>query len=225
MENRLEYIFTPKVHNIFNHFTTLLGIRIAFFNPVGDECCVGLDKDICSYCSYLRSNIEFDNQCKQLDRQMRLVAKDTKKIVSYQCHGGLQESIMPIFWGDMLLGYIMIGQYRMQDDFSVCEIQYDTTQYDFSRLNLYFNQVPYYSKQKVKSILEIFASLVDFIVSSHFIKLKDPNLLQPLILYMYENVHKKLTLSDAAQFLNKSESRVCHMFKEMYKKSFFAIPK
>ena len=112
MNYSIKFIFKKEANRIFNVFTNLFDIRIAFFSSSGKELSVGKNKPICSFCSLLRERLDLEIKCLDLDRKKRLEAAQQKKLIVYQCHGGMPEAIRPIYIEDELIGFVMIGQFR-----------------------------------------------------------------------------------------------------------------
>jgi AraC-like DNA-binding protein len=69
----------------------------------------------------------------------------------------------------------------------------------------------------IKGLLMI---LADLIVSRDMLVPQAEDPLDSLIAHMRQNVEKTLSLDDAARFVNKSKSRLSHMFTERLGKSF-----
>lgn len=98
-----------------DHFAALLGIRIALFDADGHEVAVGLGRGACAYCRLLREDHGRDGDCRREDRFRFSQALREGRPVSYRCHAGLEESVVPLLAEGLHLGYAMIGQYRAPD--------------------------------------------------------------------------------------------------------------
>ena len=113
--NDLEFIFHPGVQAIFEHFNMLHHIRIAFYSPAGVELRVDRIRPNCAYCRLLRGRLGYENQCLRLDQVRRNKARQLPHgLLTYQCHGGMTEAIMPVRVNGQLLGFAMIGQFRIR---------------------------------------------------------------------------------------------------------------
>ncbi len=221
MQRKIHLIFKKEVQNIFNSFTSLLDIRIAYFSPEGEELRVGLNKPWCEYCTLLRAS-SFENQlCLESDRQKRIEAKEKKTMVSYQCHSGLFEAVKPLFLHDgNLLGYIMIGQLRTANEPPAEKLTSADNSANKDALLKAYHEVPFFPDSKLIHILGMFSSLIDYIIQQHMIRIVGKNHLESIITYMEENSHEHLSLGDASKLVGKSESLIAHLFKEELGKSF-----
>ena len=114
MKGRLELVFDVKVREIFDNFTSLFGIRIAYFGPDGEELEVGLDRPCCEYCLLLRHSLGDDEVRRASDSERQHEAALSRDLLSYRCHGGLFEAIKPLFVDSGLIGFVVIGQARTE---------------------------------------------------------------------------------------------------------------
>ena len=212
----------PHLMGILDNFSSLFNIRIAYFLPNGKEYKVGSDKSLSNYCQLLRKNLEYESKCLALDSRKQKMARKTKKIQAYICHAGCHEAIKPIYNRNILLGYIMIGQTSSQSRIP------DSIYHEAKRSNMLkevttaFTLIPQYNNEKTNQIISLFSDLVDLIILKNFIKQKNLEPVQKVIEYMNTEYHK-ISLKQASEIANMSESRLRHKFKEELGKTFSQI--
>ncbi|MBE6691077.1 MAG: helix-turn-helix domain-containing protein [Ruminococcaceae bacterium] len=88
--------------------------------------CVLYDKDfrllhnykdsMCRFCSLVRTDPALAEACRASDLQGMRCALEQKGTYRYQCHMGLTETVTPIFYEDVLVGFMMIGQLLCERD-------------------------------------------------------------------------------------------------------------
>ena len=213
MQTDVNFIFQEDAQHIFDHFTRLLEIKITFFTADFVEVRTGAQKGHCNYCKLLRTKLNCEVLCQKLDKEKQIQALNEKKLVSYQCHGGMREAILPVFTIDKLVGYIMIGQFRTAKK---CPAKYRNIwkkKYNNDRLYNAFLKSPYYPDEKLHDILGMFELIVDSIVTRHLIATKTANSIEKLISYIDQNPQINLTLSQAADIMFRSPSSISHEFK------------
>ncbi len=221
MKYPLKYIFQEQAQEILDVFTELFNIRIAFFSAEGQELKVGKSKPLCRYCYLLRNHLDYDHICTSLDQQMREAAVETGQTIHYQCHGGMTESITPVFMDQALIGFLMIGQFRTSTKPLNAAIQRKwKKQVGTDELRLAFEKTPYHSMADTKNILKLFNILVEYILYRHMIELYGSHSLQPLVGFLQGHLEKNLELSEGARILKQSKSSLAHKFKTVTGKSF-----
>lgn len=213
MKSEVNFIFQEDAQRIFNYFTRLLGIKITFFTADFVEVRTGVNRGHCKYCKLLRAKLGCELLCQNLDQKKQNQALHEKRLVSYQCHGGMMEAILPIFAVNKLVGYIMIGQFRVTDN---CPTKYYNDwkkKYNNNRLYEAFLDTPYYPKKKLHDIFGMFELIVDSIVTRHLIAIQTTSSIEKLISYIDQNPQVNLTLPQAAAMMYCSQSSISHEFK------------
>jgi len=220
MNRPLVFIYHPEVQDIFNDFTSLFQIRIAYFSPDGKELKVGLDKQWCSYCRLVRGDLGDDALCEECDSAHREAARRKRGLIHYRCHAGLEEAVKPLYCDDSLMGFIMIGQMRVATGAPSDKISRWKRKYGTDQLKESFKEVPFVSTSRYPHLLGLFSSLVDLILSRHMISIRGQTRLDPLLDSMREDCSRKLSLSEAAAFLGKSTYHLAHLLKRHYGRTF-----
>lgn len=220
MNHKLDFVFHKSIQNIFNHFSHLLGIRIAFFSPDGTQLKIGMNIGNCDYCRLIRAKLDYEVKCLNLDKIKLHDAKKSKSLVSYTCHGGLLESIKPIYINDKLIGYLMIGQFRNVKAMPAIILSNWEKKYKSNKLSTAFGQLPYFSADKLVDIFSLFSILVNYIEQQHLIRIQGDNILQNILFYIHDHPEKNISLKQAADIAGRSPSHVSHLFKKIYKKTF-----
>lgn len=221
MKYPLKYIFQEKAQEILDVFTELFNIRIAFFTAEGRELKVGKSKPLCRYCQLIRDQLDYEHVCISLDKKMRQTAVDAGKTIHYDCHGGMTESVTPIIMDEVLIGFLMIGQFRTSTKPILPSINNKWKKKNKNdELRQAFEATPYYSKKDTEYILKLFNILVDYILYQHMIELYGNNSIQPLVNFMQIHLEENLDISQGAKILMQSKSSLAHKFKNTTGKSF-----
>lgn len=221
MTASVRFIFQKDVEEIFEVFTNLFDIRIAFFSSSGEEVNVGKNKPLCRYCHLLREKLSLEETCLNLDKKMRGHALEKRKTISYQCHGGMTEAITPIYLEDELVGYVMIGQFRTSTE-PIDKVIHQRwkKRVGTNELENAYLKTPLYTSQYSNNIMRLFEILIDFIVSQRLIEIENSSTIQPLIAFMESHIEENTTLAQAAKIVCKSKSSISHNFKKITGKNF-----
>lgn len=199
----MEYIFTDEMVVLFDHFSSLVGVRISFFSLDGEELCIGQNRNICSYCNMRKRESAFEQACLDDDRRGREEALAHGGLHFYQCHAGLCEATMPVRTNGYLVGYAMIGQFRLADTMPEA-----TNKRELNALE----KVSVFTDEKAEDLLSLFRVLIEHIATKPMVSRRDFDHLGPLIERICNNPAESLTLSQAAKFVGLSPSRVSHLF-------------
>jgi AraC-like DNA-binding protein/ligand-binding sensor protein len=223
MRNEQDILLSEKVRQLFNHFTELFNIRIAYFTPEGEEYRVGLNRAWCPYCTLLRRKLGNEALCLDSDSKIREKARASGEMIVYRCHGGLVEAVKPLFSDDELFGFVMIGQIRSVEEIPPGKLSQWNKKFANDELRNAFRAVPLISSATLSHLLPLFSSLVDLIITKKMIALLGRHPLVSVITRISEHPEEDLSLTQVAAMIGKSVSRTAHMFSEIYSKSFKEI--
>jgi AraC-like DNA-binding protein len=213
-EYNCQIIFSQYLQEVLDHFAACFGIRIAFFNIHGEELRVGMRQGTCGFCKLVRGQLGLLEKCLAGDRDQMKQAVKTGKSVSYHCHAGLREIIKPVYLDKLLIGYVMMGQFRDREmpSAEIAE-QWLRQHHQASALRDAFQKTPYYDTQKLEHIIGIFEALVDSTVDKQSYKLEDEEPMFKLKNYLFRHIDRNVPLEEAATYLNWSKSKLTHTIK------------
>lgn len=222
MLESMHHLISRRVSEIFDLYTELHSIRISLFGPHGrllypDE----KGRPNSHHCRLLRETMGMEGLCHNLDRKMMRIASDQRDMISYTCHAGMREAVVPLFVDDQLAGYVMIGQFRSKEApaESPYAVRWREEQGD-DALQQAFSESPVFPEEKIKKLLAMFRQLVELIIRSQLIHHKDYDLIEPVIEQMQQHPGEPLSLEMAARMSGRSPSTVTRLFKKITGKSF-----
>lgn len=225
-DSKLEFLFHADVQKIFNNFTDLFRIRIAFYGLDGKELKVGKNLGNSPYCQLIRSRLQGESACGTEDRGARETAGSKQDMHVYTCHGGLVEAVKPIVQDARCIGYAMIGQVRTRPEpparWIGAAVKWNP-ETGVNSLQKAYNGIPHHSQSELIKIIEFFSILMDLISSRKMICIKGLDNLTGLMSEYREDPQRILSLKKAAEKVFLSPSRLSHLVKERYGTSYTAL--
>lgn len=213
-----EYILHDQLRNLLDGFTGLVGIRIGIFTPDMVEIGVGLKKKSCEYCNMLRSEYGRESKCVAEDRKMAQKAMSAGKAVCYKCHGSLTEAIFPLVDGSESLGFLMIGQFRVEGQ--IFSTSPGLSPADKKRLMRAYEKIPVYSESQVKHILDVCRAIVELTISKGLMSARQWKTILPVVERIRRQPEKRFSLEQAAGLAGVSKSTLSHLFTKFTGMSF-----
>ena len=221
IQNTIEIILKKDVQQIFDEFSSCFNIRIVFFSIYGEELAVGLNKPCNEYCNLLREKLFQKDLCIHFEKSLLNKALKSKDMITAQCYAGMIESVIPIFFDNIHLGYCMLGQYRVDERIKQDIIEkWKGKIISIEKLIISYLKTPSFSKKQIQNMQNFFQVIVNYIVSNNMIILKRNLLLEQIIDYINRNFDKSLSIKDISNYFGKSISTVSHLFTSILKKSF-----
>ena len=222
MLETMHHLISREVAEIFDLYTELHGMRISLFGPEGQLLYPEpAGRPDCRHCLLLRQTLGMDNLCRKLDRRMMQAASEKRELISYTCHAGMREAVVPLVVDGQLAGYVMIGQFRSLEapETSPYAEQWKAAQKN-DALQQAFSDTPVFPEKKIDKLLAMFRLQVELIIRSQLIRHRDYDLIDPIIEKTLKHPESPLTLQDAAQMSGRSASTVTRLFKKHTGQSF-----
>lgn len=97
------------LHKVMQDFYTLTKIRIVIFDAEFNEL-LAYPKNLENFCYLLRQTPQGKAACFASDKNGCQKCAKTKELVTYRCHAGLTEAVVPIMDKGGVLAYVMFGQ-------------------------------------------------------------------------------------------------------------------
>lgn len=222
MLESMHHTISQKVSEIFDLYTELHDIRISLFSPEGKLIYPDpAGRPDCRHCTLLRKTLGMDSKCRDLDRKMMRTALEKGAMVTYTCHAGMTEAVVPLFVEKELVGFVMPGQFRCETAPEVSPYSREwNSEQGSGELQAAYAKTPVYSEEKVQTLMSMFQLLMEYIIRSQLIHHKDYDLIQPVIEAIQEHPERELTLETAAGMIGRSPSTVTRLFKKVVGKSF-----
>lgn len=97
-----------KLNNLLKDFYALAKIRTTVFDENFHEL-TAYPEQVAPFCQIIRTDEYAYEQCRKCDRHACQIAAGRKTAYTYLCHAGLTESIVPLYLGNILIGYLLFG--------------------------------------------------------------------------------------------------------------------
>lgn len=175
-------------------FYTLTNIKTCLYDSEGNELCYYPEK-FSRFCEILREDSTMDMRCKNCDKQAFAHCRSTRSQYVYTCHAGLQECVSPIFSGNEIVGFIMIGQIKNSNDEEF--VAFEKRLPDDLRVALRpaYDHLPMISDEKLLSASRILDACTNYELLKTLAQIDAHPIEAQIETYVYENLAKPLSIS------------------------------
>ena len=159
-----------KLLEIMKNFHIITGIKtVVFDNEL--KTIAAYPYEECAFCSALSKVPEAYKKCRESTVEGCLLCKEREKLNIYKCHAGLVEAVTPIRIGDIIVGYMMLGQVldKADKDTKTDEIITYASQY-IDDADFYFSRLVCKNGEEIKAASKIMESCVCDLLINHVIK-------------------------------------------------------
>ena len=215
-----ELFLSDEVQSLLDHFAAILDIRVTFFSADGRTLRRGRQMRNSDYCRMVQRELGTLRQCVSLDSDKQQEAVRQRGIIDYQCHAGLREAIAPVFIHDQLAGFLMIGQFRINDAPPECMLERCSSEEQRRKLEQAFRELPRISAEKLENVLGLFKMLIDYIVVRELAVLQGDRLRHEIDRYLELHCTEEIRLPEMARKLGRSVSTISQFLRRNYQTSF-----
>ena len=151
------------------------------------------------YCKYINSNSAISPKCLICDFTLLKECKEKKRPVSHVCHAGLLDIAIPIMHNQAILGYIMLGQLKVDKNFQNIKQKLMDSDLDINKLEVLYDNLPIKTEECIKSIINLATILSKHLLLENIVKPKNSSTLNNIVQFINENIQSPLSLEYIAQ--------------------------
>ena len=124
MHTRMHLFLKEQIRDIFNRFALCFNIHLTFYSLNMQKMAASFPERSLYYCERIQKELGLLPRCLQQDEKMCALARERGSLISYNCHAGLHEVIIPVKIDGKIVGFIMIGQFKTRNKipFSITKI-------------------------------------------------------------------------------------------------------
>jgi AraC-like DNA-binding protein/ligand-binding sensor protein len=168
-----------KLTRIAQGISDLTGLAFSFRDAqFGPLCGAGGKGD---FCSAAQKYGEIGARCGQCDARLMDRCKESGKLEQHYCHLGLLDLAMPIYKDGRVVGGILFGRVRAE---------HSPAQSPIEGLNHLYQQVPFFSEQKIQSLY----TLLPDILFESAISLEEQDLADRAVAYIRAHLREDLSV-------------------------------
>lgn len=196
---------------LLKDFYTLTKLRIVLFDDEFREI-ISWPGRHSTYCQLIRADSEAKNACNQCDLQACMKCRKSGKLYMYQCHAGLWETVVPLQYESVVIGYLMFGQVLMEGEKSREELwkQVEELPYpvDKAALKAAFFRKKRVSRETFYAAAKIMEACASYLYLSRLIFLQNQDLAGQIETYVREHLQGEIRAEDLCGEYGISRNRL-----------------
>lgn len=206
-----------RLLQLITSLRTLTGIRATIFDLKGNDIC--MNDDQAPFCRLINSSREGHSRCTECDAQMVRQCGTSTAPISYRCHAGISETILPIHVGGMPVAFLVFGQLlsnvSYEEQWAETEKTLSWYKGDLDELKAAFFQFRRYSGEELAAYTDILEALSSFIQIKEMIHTSDLTDTQKLEQYLDDHFTEKLSLERISSDLGIGRTKLCLLAKKL----------
>ena len=212
------YFDRARTSGILTSFYTLTNIQIDLFNARYERI-EGMEGVRSPFCRYVRSVAEIDNRCRACDQRACEECRSRDRGFSYRCHLGLEESITPIKYEGMIVGYVLSGQRvpfgEKAQTWAAVERELAAFDLNLNTARKLFDAQRELTPEMRAAAFEVLEACASYICQRDAVRVEEQDPFYRLNTYILQNLSGDLSVSAICQalYMNKSTlNRIAHQY-------------
>ncbi len=204
-----------KINNALQDFYTATGVRIDLFDADFRPVTVG-GGEANDYCNLIQSTAVGKRACIHSDECMLGRSMTTKQTQHHICHAGLINTTVPIIYREEIIGYLLMGKMRVDNDFSLAMNCADKFGLDPDRAFALYRDIPAIDNAVLESISNIAVMLVKYILNENMMTSDLGENIQRAVEHINDNLAGELSVNSVCKSANISKSVLYKKFHDRF---------
>lgn len=183
---------TVSLYQVMRDFYTLTKIRIVIFDAEFKEL-LAYPQDREDFCQMLRQTPEGDAGCKASDKSGCLRCAKSKELVTYRCHAGLTEAVVPITDKNGVLAYVMFGQIIPQEN---CDITKSKIRKAYPHYTKEIDQIPVKSEKELAAAATVLQAITAYMMTNRWVVPSKSEFIRQIDHYIEDHLAQNITVED-----------------------------
>ena len=200
-----------KLNALLKHFHFATGLS-AVICGVDGEYIARYPPQKNRFCTLLQQNPSIYQKCLASDKIGKSKCVETKEFYSYTCHAGLTETIVPLYYNDIFIGYIMLEDILldkgMTDYWPEVKNRCTGSGVDEKELKEAFAQIRIVGGEKLYAATQILVACASYIWITRLLTLQENSLPQQISDYIANNLSEDLSINALCRRFNISRAKL-----------------
>lgn len=184
-----------KLFELMKNFYIITGIKTVVYDHEL-KTIAAFPYEECAFCSALSKVLEASKKCRESTVKGCFLCKQHGNLNIYKCHAGLIEAVTLIRIGDIIVGYMMLGQVldKTDKDAKADEIISYASEYIGKDAEFYFSSLICKSNDEIKAAAKIMESCVCDLLMNHVIEEGNGKVVFQLTRYIEDHLSEDLSV-------------------------------
>lgn len=165
------------------------------------------------YCDTIRCFKSIKSKCITFDRTLMQRCKESRRIETAVCHGGLVNVAIPIISQNVIVAYVMLYGFK-QGDYAQISEEIMALPLDLAQLTADYQKIPIFDERKIQSVTSIAIMVTNYIISNGIITLNLCSDLERAKEYIDQHLDQSLSIQEISRHTNISKSSLYKVFHQ-----------
>ena len=208
-----------KLHSLLQDFYHITRIRITVFNEHFEEL-TSYPEHIAPICQLIRTDSVGRARCHSCDEEACKRAAKYHTAYTYRCHAGLTESIIPLYLGNIIVGYLLFGHVFSFDSHEsgrkTIEENCRDLRIDKEILRAECTSMPIHSDDYIRSASHILNAVASYLCLERMASVQRETLPVRIDEYIQAHFTEEIDVPDIAAAFRIGKTKIYEIAKQSY---------
>jgi len=166
------------------------------------------------YCRTVRETGDLKKECFACDKHACERCFKTGQGFSYLCHAGVWETITPVVVENIVIGYIIFGQYKMPNDQARYLDFAERNGIDGEKFSAYYDSLTEMSANQIESVKNILKACIEGFYLRDAVSLERSELLERIIDFIDKNIARDTSANAICREFLLNKKQLYSLFRE-----------
>lgn len=185
-------INTVSLYQVMRDFHILTKIRIVIFDA-GFRELLAYPKERERFCELLRNTPEGEVRCKASDIDGCVQCAKSKGLVTYRCHAGLTEVVVPIIDKNEVLAYVMFGQIIPRES---CDVTRSMIRNIYPQYSNEIDRIPVKSELELGAAVTVLRAITTYMMTNRWVVPSQSEFIRQIDNYLEDHLTRNITVDE-----------------------------
>jgi len=166
-----------------------------------------------NYCLEIQKSEKYKEMCNCSDQKLFAACQKSKQTETHICHAGLIDIAVPIIWDNNVLGYIILGQMKTNNDFNTVKDSLKKFNVNMELMESFYKDLTLFNYEKVQSVANLATILSKYIFLENIFKLETNSVIEEACKYINDNLKNNISIQNIVKHTAVSKSTLYKNFE------------
>lgn len=207
-----------EINKILSDLSVITGMTLGFWTNRKELIAVQPEGHN-PFCYAIRQTHEGAHRCACSDAKLLEECQKEKRRVTRVCHAGLPDSFMPLFYNDMLIGFLSFGQITDKHTGlpeSELKQRLEGLPVDIDKMIYEYKNLPRYSEEKIEAVTKVASACMQFVLLKKSIFTLGNATMEKITEWIDDNLSSKISYETICEKFYISQSTLYYLFNKNY---------
>ena len=201
-----------KLETALRNFNLATGVSVTVYDTDGHSV-TREGANSAPYCQTISTCKEGRRACARSNKELIEKCRITKTSTRHICGAGLLDIAIPIFHQSEIVGFLMLGQIRINEELPACALSFPVDQQE---LRSKYMSIPLLDESRIEAIINVATMLTRLIMFENMVRSQQRQSASALVRFIDEHLSERLTVEYVAHSVHLSSAGIYKCMRQSF---------